>query len=239
MLDAMRAEQPLRSLEVEWQLTPLASARKLDLPEDWARRFEEADPERRQVLSVANTVAGSPAAAELRVGDLLLSVDGEAVNSFRGLERATQKDSVEVVYLRGGVEMTANIETVALDGVDIDRAVLWAGALLQAPHRELAVQRGLDGGGVYVAYYNFGSPASRGGLLAGRRIAALNGIPTPDLDAFIVAARAVGASESIRINTVTFNEVPEVITLELDEQYWPAYEVRRVNGAWQRQGLLP
>ena len=129
------------------------------------------------MLSVANTVAGSPVSQVLRVGDLLLSVDGEAVNSFRGLERATQKESVEIVYLRGGVEMTANVATVPLDGVDIDRAVLWGGALLQAPHRELAVQRGLNGGGVYVAYYNFGSPASRGGLLAGRRIAALNGIP--------------------------------------------------------------
>ena len=238
MLDAMRAGEPLRSLEVEWQLMPLASARKLDLPEDWARRFEVADPERRQVLSVANTVAGSPAAGVLRVGDLLLSIDGEAVNSFRGLERATQKEAVEVVYLRGGVEQTASIATVSLDGVDIDRAVLWAGALLQAPHRELAVQRGLNGGGVYVAYYNFGSPASRGGLLAGRRISALNGIPTPDVDSFIDAVRAVGAADSVRLNTVTFNEVPEVITLELDEQYWPAYEIRRVGGEWQRQELL-
>jgi len=238
MLDSMRAEEPLRSLEVEWQLSPLAAARKLDLPEDWARRFEAADPERRQVLSVANTVAGAPVSEVLRVGDLLLSVDGEAVNSFRGLERATQKESVEIVYLRGGVEQTANVATVALNGVDIDRAVLWAGALLQAPHRELAVQRGLNGGGVYVAYYNFGSPASRGGLLAGRRIAALNGIPTPDVDSFIAAVRAIGDVESVRLNTVTFNEVPEVITLELDEQYWPAYEVRRVNGEWQRQGIL-
>jgi S1-C subfamily serine protease len=238
MLDAMRAEEPLRSFEVEWQLTPLASARKLDLPEDWARRFEVADPERRQVLSVANTVAGSPASESLRVGDLLLSVDGEAINSFRGLEQATQKESVEVVYLRGGVEQTAMIGTVALDGVDIDRAVLWAGALLQAPHRELAVQRGLNGGGVYVAYYNFGSPASRGGLLAGRRIAALNGVPTPDLDSFVAAVRTIGDADSVRLNTVTFNEVPEVITLELDEQYWPAYEIRRVNGEWQRQVIL-
>jgi S1-C subfamily serine protease len=133
--------------------------------------------------------------------------------------------------------MTANVATVPLDGVDIDRAVLWGGALLQAPHRELAVQRGLNGG-VYVAYYNFGSPASRGGLLAGRRIAAINGIPTPDVDAFIAAVRAIGDTESVRLNTVTFNEVPEVITLEMDERYWPAYEVRRVNGAWQRQGIL-
>jgi S1-C subfamily serine protease len=239
MLDAMRAGEPLRSFEVEWQLTPLASARKLDLPEDWARRFEVADPERRQVLSVANTVAGSPAAATLRVGDLLLSVDGEAVNSFRGLEHATQKESVEVVYLRGGVEQMASVGTVALDGVDIDRALLWAGALLQAPHRELAVQRGLNGGGVYVAYYNFGSPASRGGLLAGRRIGALNGIPTPDLDSFVAAVRAIGDADSVRLNTITFNEVPEVITLELDEQYWPAYEIRRVNGEWLRQVILP
>jgi hypothetical protein len=75
-------------------------------------------------------------------------------------------------------------------------------------------------------------------LLAGRRIAALNGVPTPDLDSFVAAVRTIGDADSVRLNTVTFNEVPEVITLELDEQYWPAYEIRRVNGEWQRQVIL-
>jgi len=239
MIEAMRAGEPLRSLEVEWVLSPIASARKLDFPEEWARRYEEHS-QRRQVLSVANTVAGSPAADVFRIGDLLLSIDGRLADTFREVERATQqKETVEVVYLRDGREITETVGTVALDGVGIDRAVLWAGALLQAPHRELAAQRGLSLGGVYVSFYNFGSPASRGGLFAGRRIAAVNGIETSDLDSFVEAVRGLGDGAAVRINAVSFNNVPEVVTLELDQHYWPAEELRRVGNVWQRLSLTP
>ena len=238
MVEAMRAGQKLHSLEVEWVLSPLASARKLGLSDDWARRYELHNPRRRQILSVGNTVAGSPADDVLRTGDLLLSIDGNLVNSFREVESATQKELVEVVFLRDGLEVVETIGTVALEGIGIDRAILWAGALLQAPHRELAAQRGLTLGGVYVSFYNFGSPASRGGLFAGRRIAAVNGIPTPDLDAFADVIRSLGDRRSVRIDAFNFNNVPEVITLELDPQFWPAEELRRVeSGAWLRRPL--
>ena len=237
MVEAMREGRPLRSLEVEWNYAPLASARKLDLPDEWARRYEEHNPERRQILSVASTVAGSAAERVLRAGDLLLSVDGRLANSFRELERETQKEAVEVVFYRDGEERTEIVETAALDGIGIDRVVLWAGALLQSPHRALAAQRGLPLGGVYVSFYNFGSPASRAGLLAGRRISAVNGVPTPSLDAFVEAVRDLGEDGSVRLDAVTFNNVPEVITLELDEHFWPAHELRRVGRQWQRLPL--
>ena len=237
MVEAQRAGRALRSIEVEWQLFPLASARKLDLPDEWGRRYEEHDPERRQILTVANVVAGSPAAEVFRIGDLLLSIDGQVLNSFREVENATQRESVEVVLFRNGREITEQIGTVALEGDGIDRVVLWAGALLQSPHRALAVQRGLDLGGVYVSFYNFGSPASRAGLFAGRRISAVNGIQTPDLDSFVEVVGDLGEGDAVRINTVSFNDVPEVVTLELDEHYWPAYELRRNGSEWQRVPL--
>jgi S1-C subfamily serine protease len=239
MLDAMRADRPLRSLEVEWQPSPLASARKLDLPDEWARRYDAHNPKLRQILSVSNTVAGSPAAGVFRTGDLLLSIDGAEANSFREVERATQKESVEVVFLRDGREITETIGTVALDGIGIDRAVLWAGALLQTPHRALAVQRGLSLDGVYVSFYNFGSPASRAGLFAGRRISAVNGIPTPDLNRFVEVIGGLNDDQSVRLNATSFNDVPEVITLELDSHYWPAYQIRRAGNEWRRLPIEP
>jgi S1-C subfamily serine protease len=101
----------------------------------------------------------------------------------------------------------------------------------------LAAQRGLDPGGVYVSFFNFGSPASRSGLFAGRRIVALNGQPTPDLDRFVAVASALSENDAVRINTVTPNNVPEVITLKLDDLYWPSYELKRVNNGWQRNSL--
>ena len=45
----------------------------------WIRRLEKHDPERRQILSVTRTVAGTPAADLLLTGDVLLTIDGEPV----------------------------------------------------------------------------------------------------------------------------------------------------------------
>ncbi len=237
MIDKLRAGEPLRSLEVEWAQMPLATARKVDLPEEWVQRYEAYNPAKREVLTVATTVADSPAADFFRSGDILLSIDGDLVNTFRQAERASQRPTVEVTVFRDGREVMGRVDTVTLDGLGIDRVVSWAGALLQAPHRELAVQRGVGSGGVYVSFFNFGSPASRSGLFAGRRIVSVDGEPTPDLEAFVRVATSLGAKESVRLNTISFNDVPEVITMKLDPQYWPSYELRREGYEWRRLEL--
>ena len=133
--------------------------------------------------------------------------------------------------------MSARIPTVALEGTGIDRVVLWAGALLQAPHRAISVQRGIEAEGVYVSYFGFGSPASRSGLFAGRRIVAVDGQPTADLDEFLEIVGSRDNRESVRLNTVTWNNVSDVITLKLDNHYWPSYELRREGESWQRYDL--
>jgi S1-C subfamily serine protease len=94
MLEHMRAKEMLRSIEVEWQQLPLATARKVDLPDTWVQRYEAHSADRREVLTVTTTVAGSPAADFFRSGDILLSIDGELANTFREVERAVQKPSV-------------------------------------------------------------------------------------------------------------------------------------------------
>jgi S1-C subfamily serine protease len=237
MLEKLRRSEAMRSLEVEWAQMPLATARKVDLPEEWVQRYEAHNPAKREVLTVATTVMGSAAAEFFRSGDILLSIDGALANTFRQAERAAQQPAVDVTVFRNGREVTGRVATTALDGLGIDRVVSWAGALVQAPHRELVVQRGFGEGGVYVCYFNFGSPASRSGLFAGRRIVAVDGEATPDLDTFVRVAGALGNKESVRLNTVTFHDVPEVITMKLDPQYWPSYELRRDGYEWRRAAL--
>jgi S1-C subfamily serine protease len=121
-----------------------------------------------------------------------------------------------------------------LDSRGIDRAVSWAGALLQDPHRAMAAQRGIDPDGVYVAFFSYGSPATRYGLWAGRRIIAVDEVPTPNLQTFVEAVAGKRDQTSVRLKTVTWNDAVEVITLKLDNQYWPAYEIRRIGDGWQR-----
>ena len=237
MIAKLRAGEALRSLEVEWAQMPLATARKLNLPEEWVKRYEAHNPAKREVLTVATTVPSTSADEFFRSGDILLSIDGKLVGTFRQVEQAAQQPTVDVIVFRGGQEIRGTVHTAALDGLGIERVVAWAGALVQPPHRELAVQRSTDMGGVYVSFFNFGSPASRSGLFAGRRIVAVDGEPTPDLDTFVRVTSALGDQPSVRLNTLTFNDVPEVITMKLDPQYWPSYELVRDGYEWRRQAL--
>ena len=126
------------------------------------------------------------------------------------------------------------METAALDGLGITRAVSWAGALIQDPHRAMAAQRGVSRDGVYVAYFSYGSPATRYGLWAGRRVVEVNETETPDLEAFVEAVKDIQHRESVRLKTVSWNGSTEVSSLKLDTQYWPAYEIRRTDGGWRR-----
>ncbi|HEY5558828.1 MAG TPA: trypsin-like peptidase domain-containing protein [Steroidobacteraceae bacterium] len=237
MLEYARDGRPLYSAEAEFGLLSLAEARRLGLGEEWIVRVTEHNPQRRQVLTIERTVAGSPAAALLRPGDLLLAVDGRIVNSFSEVTAAVRAPAVTLTLWRSGAEMTLPLRTVELSGRDIERVLIWAGATLQAPHRAMAAQRGIQPDGVFIAFFMYGSPASRYKLWAGRRITEVDGIPVPDLDAFIRAVSGRPDRSSLRLKTVSWNDAVEVITLRLDRHYWPAYELRRSDGGWQRVPL--
>ncbi|MBS0365089.1 MAG: trypsin-like peptidase domain-containing protein [Proteobacteria bacterium] len=240
MLARVRDARPLHSLEAELAVVPLADARDLGLPQGWITRLTQSSPARRQVLSVSRLVGGSPALRVLQQGDLLLAIDGKAVTSFREVETAAaDKSQVQVTVWRGQGEQTLTVDTAELPGTDVDRVIEWAGATLQAPHRAMSVQRGLAPVGAYVGYFSYGSPATRYGLYPGRRIVEVDGVPTPDLDAFLRAVSGRPDRSSLRLKTITWNNAPEVITLKLDKHYWPAYELRRnpADGTWTRHAL--
>ncbi|MFO1408292.1 MAG: PDZ domain-containing protein [Steroidobacteraceae bacterium] len=231
---AARDGRPVYSLEAEFDTVTIAGARKVGLSDAWVRRLEQEGGAHRQVLRVNRLVAGSPAATELRPGDLLLAVDGRPVSRFREVELATQAPSVALTILRDGAEQQLAVATVALDGRGLDRLLVWAGAVLHAPHRAMAAQRAIPPEGVFVAYFSYGSPSTRYGLFAGRRIVEVDGKPTPDLDAFIAAVRGRPDRAPVRLKTITWNGTVEVVTLKLDLRYWPTYELVRRPDGWER-----
>jgi S1-C subfamily serine protease len=237
-LDIVRADRPLHSLEAEFTEQPLANARRLGLSDEWVKRIAQANPSAREVLSVARLVAGSDASRQLQTGDILLAIDDHPVTQFREVERlVSTRDQVNATVWRSGGEQRLAIRTAALSGNDIDRVVQWAGATLQAPHRAISVQRGIAPYGVYVAFFQFGSPSSRYGLSPGRRIVEVDGQATPDLDAFLQQVKGRPDRSSLRIKTLGWNGAEEVITLKLDRRYWPSYELRRTTAGWERQSL--
>jgi S1-C subfamily serine protease len=236
-VDMVRSRRPFYSLEAEFVYMPLFAARNMGIDEDWLAQLEENNPVYRRVLSITRLVAGANAASVLKNGDIVLAVDGDVVTSFRDLEKAVQKPQLTVTVWRNDQAQDVTIDTAVLDGRGIDRAVSWAGALLQDPHRAMAAQRGIEPHGVYVAFFSYGSPATRYGLWAGRRIVEVDDKPTPDLEAFVAAVAGKQDRASVRLKTVTWNGAVEIITLKLDNQYWPAYEIRRTGDGWLRSSI--
>lgn len=235
-----RDGRELNSIEVEWRQMPLSAARKFGLDEVWLRRLAAHDPERRQALAVVRTVAGTPAAEQLVPGDILLAIDDQPVTRFREVERAVQgRDRVALDILRDGRVQRLTVATVALHGRGVRRAVVWSGALLQAPYRDMAAQRAIEPYGVYVAYFSYGSPASRYGLFAGRRIVEVDGQPTPDLDSFIALVRDRPDRAALRLKTIVWNGTVEVLTMKLDQIYWPGAEIIDTGDGWQRRPITP
>ncbi|HEY1900405.1 MAG TPA: PDZ domain-containing protein [Steroidobacteraceae bacterium] len=238
MLDHIHAGTPLHSLETELVPLQLADARQLGLSDGWLTKLEQHDATERQALMVVRMVGGSNAASLLQQGDILLAIDGKTVTRFEEVEHAVaDAPTVRVTVWRASAPVDLTVQTAALNGLDIDRVVQWAGATLQAPQRAIAAQRGIAPSGVYVAFFTYGSPSARYGLYPGRRIVEVDGVPTPDLDAFLKAVSGRPDRASLRLKTLNWNDAAEVITLKLDKHYFPAYEVRRTAGGWERRLL--
>jgi S1-C subfamily serine protease len=236
-VDVVRSGEPVYSLEVELGYTPLFAARKLGLDEEWLEKLESHNPSGRRALSVSRLVAGAPAAKLLNNGDMILAVDGNLVTTFRELERAVQKENVVLTVWRDNGAIDIESATVPLDGEGVVRAVSWAGALLHDPHRAMAGQRGIEPTGVYIAFFSYGSPATRYGLWAGRRIVAVDDVDTPNLQSFVDVVKGMDDQESVRLKTMSWNGAVQVITLKLDNQYWPAYEIQRTEDGWHRMPI--
>ncbi|MCA9509935.1 MAG: trypsin-like peptidase domain-containing protein [Myxococcales bacterium] len=223
-----------RSLGVELRAIPLSDGRELGLPEAWAQRLEERDPSERRVLLVGRIAAGSPASQVLREGDLVLRAGGEIATRVHEVERAAQAEEVELLVAREGEPLALRVATEPLDGRGTQRALLWAGAVLQDTPRSLATEFQLPRTGVYVAWLWYGSPANRDGLGASTRIVGVDGASTPDLDAFLAAVAGARDGDSVRLDVRDLEDRPDVLTLELDDEFWPTQELALRADGWHR-----
>lgn len=220
-----------------WELATVSLPRALErgLPAAWAERLVAHDPARRSVVQVLRTEAGDPLARTVRPGDLVLSVDGQPVTRFSEIEVAIHgKDAVRLGLVRDGevIEVQATPRPVAT--LDVTRVVSWAGARLHAPDRSARLL-GVPPGRPYVAYLESGSPAGRGQLYPLQSIVAVNGVDTPDLDAFLAAVKAGPAGAPVRVDTVTREGERHVLTVEPDDQFFPTEELVLGPDGWVRR----
>ena len=139
--------------------------------------------------------------------------------------------------LRDGAEVDVRWSPQQLDVTGIRRIVNWAGLVIHESHHDVAAQQGVEFDGVYVAWQWYGSPASRDGLRPTRHITQVGDVATPDLDAFIEAIRGLPDRQSVRVKTVLLNGREDVLSVRLDQTYWPASEISHAEDGWRRTDI--
>tara|TARA_B100000700_G_C14867692_1_gene771840 strand:+ start:63 stop:812 length:750 start_codon:yes stop_codon:yes gene_type:complete len=232
-IDSFEKEESLRSLELELNYIPLFAARKLGLNDDWISRFESQKETKQRMLVVKNVIAGSPMSNEIKSGDIILTINGSLIGSYRDYEVAIQEKNPRLEIWRDKERIEVSASTSELNGNSIDEAIFWAGAHIHKPHRALN-QRGIESKGVYVAFNNYGSPATRYGLSAGLSIIEVDDTPISNLADFKESVRSKKFNDTIKLATLSWNGSKNVITMKLNNRYWPAYEIKKNGYEWNR-----
>lgn len=233
-LELYRQEVALYDMGALFGYLSLSEARSLGLPDEWLKKLQQRVGEKRRVLYLYQLNKGALSAASLKVGDILLAVDGEPLNRIRALELALSSPSVNLTLLRNGKVKGVSVELQPLNGQGTGHMLYWAGAYLQMPHPEV-VRLG-DGKvkGVYVGYVDSGAPAMRDGLYRNRFITEVDGVPVTSLEQFLQRVSGVKSGDNIRITTVLLSGRKRLVGVKPEYDFWPTQRFIRREGKWHR-----
>tara|TARA_B110000977_G_scaffold51524_1_gene70019 strand:+ start:6846 stop:9953 length:3108 start_codon:yes stop_codon:yes gene_type:complete len=235
-------------LDVEFEVITLSKAANLNVPQTWIDALLKKDPERRQALVVASTVAGTNASKILQDGDVVLQAAGQTCVTFSDVDQAVdavgEEKLLPVTVCRGGEIHELSVELSAVSCVGTDRLIHWAGCIVQKAHRpvaELGFTPTVDRDGeeipyeVFISRWFHGSPAHRYGLYALHWIVEVNDQPTVTIDDFTEVVTRVENNTFVRIKLVSLQGRPKVLTVKVDHHYWPTWELRKsLKKGWER-----
>ncbi|KAF3389430.1 Pro-apoptotic serine protease [Penicillium rolfsii] len=230
----------LRILNMESYVVQMSQARIMGVSEEWIQKVAQANPSRHQLFMVRK-VDCPPATFTSDVdsfqeADIILTLDGQLVTRVSELDVMYEKEFLEALIVRNGQEMRIRVPTVPTEDLETDRAVVFCGAVLQKPHHAVRQQISKLHSEVYVSARSRGSPAYHYGLAPTNFITAVNGVSTPNLDAFVEEVRKIPDNTYFRLRAVTFDNVPWVVTMKKNDHYFPMSEYIKdpsVEAGWR------
>jgi S1-C subfamily serine protease len=176
----------LRMLSVEFNAIQMSQARIMGVSEEWIRKVAEDNSAHHQLFMVRKrTFERGDASCALLEGDVVLTLNGKIITRVSELDVMYNHEVLDAVIVRDCVEMKLEVPTVSADDVETDRAVSFCGAVLHRPHLAVRQQISKLHSEVYVSARTRGSPSYQYGLAPTNFITAVNGVQTPDLQAFI------------------------------------------------------
>lgn len=176
----------LRMLSVEFSAIQMSQARIMGVTEEWIRKVAEDNSAHHQLFMVRKrTFERGDDSNSLKEGDVILSLNGKIITRVSELDVMYNHDVLEATIVRDAIELTVNVPTVPAHDLETDRAISFCGAVIHRPHHAVRQQISKLHSEVYVSARTRGSPSYQYGLAPTNFITAVNGISTPDLEAFI------------------------------------------------------
>ena len=241
----------------EFELLQLANAVNLGLSEQHATRIvniaKGIGTVARPILVSGKLRPPSQAENDLKIGDILLEINGEPVGRMADVHVLSQMETARVLILRNGEEKEIAIHAQSIPSQYTSKIVCWAGAVVHQTHNSVLQQttpefvriskrEGITNPEslVYISSITYGSPAI-GNLRPVQWILEVDGQKVRSLDDMInVIIRLKEKDESeeyTRVRLMGRKGITSVVSVRLDSKFWPAWMLERKGDKWVRLEL--
>jgi S1-C subfamily serine protease len=227
--DALAGRVPLYA-GLDLHRVSMTEAREAGVPDAVLASLRDHRPYDPVVMEVWRSNPG--VTPEVRAGDFLIGVDDQPVAIFADYQQALREGSM-LHLIRNGQPLTVAAKTQDLTTQQSQRAVIWAGAIVQDEHPEVSRESGTPPIGVYISWHYAGTPARRYGMTYGQRILAVNGIPIEGLDSFIETVSELEDGEPVRLQMQTLQGRELALSLRLDTTWWPTRVLGQTEDGWR------
>ncbi|CAZ85495.1 unnamed protein product [Tuber melanosporum] len=243
-------EPPCRDLGIEFSDMSLAtvstmglSQKRFDAYVKAAKRIRGA-PRPLIVESHIRSLPVSPENEEMypKIADIVLEIDGKPIHRVSQLTELNLelKESVEMVVLRGGEELTLTVPTAPAHPSTGTHVVQFFGAIVHATHAAVLEQVDskdpsplipIKTPSVYVGGVSYGSPALDN-IRPTHWILEVDGVSTSSIDDLIdvVKSKKWKTGKYIRVKQVNRKGITSVASIRVDERFWPVL-------GWKRQSF--
>ncbi|PUU76060.1 hypothetical protein B9Z19DRAFT_1089096 [Tuber borchii] len=247
-------EPPRRDLGIEFSDMSLATASTMGLSQ---RRFDTYVKAAKKIrgaprpLIVQSHLRPSSVSPEhedkcLKIADIVLEIDGKPIYRVSQLTELNleSRESVEMVVLRGGKELTLTIPTTPAHPSTGTHVVQFFGAIVHATHAPVLEQVDsknpsplipIKTPGVYVGGVSYGSPALDN-IRPTDWILEVDGVSVSSIDDLIdvVKSRKWETGEYIRVKQVSRKGITSVVSIRVDERFWPVLSWKRQSSGSRR-----
>ncbi|EPY50512.1 serine protease [Schizosaccharomyces cryophilus OY26] len=243
---SLRPQQTNKTIGVELSHISLAGATTLGMSQNRSSEFYVKSKENGTIprpLYVVSHLRPLPADSSLRVGDVLISVNGKMITRVSDLYEFEGCSELDAVILRDGDEVDLKVPLYPDFSTYSSRVVSWMGAVVHSTHRSVyeQVEPGVDlpgPDGVYVGSILYGSPALNM-LRAAHWIVAIDGKPINNFSDFEKIISEIPPEPYIQVKQMNRRGATLLVSIRPDTRFWPTYVIERnPDGDWNTRYLI-